>query len=374
MTPSWQDSAVMSEPEAPTQPSGHRADAAPRSGLGGTGLALPLNLLLPVSGLVDVARQAEALGYDRVWAAEAGTNDAFALLTACAGATERIGLATGVVPIFTRTPSLMAASAATLQDVCDGRFTLGLGVSSPAVVTAWNAVAWDRPVARIREYAGLVAELLAGAKVSREGGLYPVRGYQLMLHRPDPPPSLVLGALGPTMLDVAGEVSASALLNFVGVPAVPEAIRRVRQGSARASRACRVATAAFVRVCVTEDSAAAETYARREVMSYVTVPSYRRAFAGQGWGEACDEAMRRWEAGDRRGAAGSLPEQMVASLVLYGDGADVRGRFEAFRDAGLDEPIAFVVSGQRDPAAASAEVAATMRALAPRAERGDAAE
>ena len=84
--------------------------------VGGTGLALPLNLGLPVSGFTEVARRAEALGYDRVWAAEAGTADAFVLLTACAAVTSNIGLATGVVPIQTRTPSLMAQAAASMQD------------------------------------------------------------------------------------------------------------------------------------------------------------------------------------------------------------------------------------------------------------------
>ncbi len=336
-----------------------------RPALGGTGLALPLNLLLPVSGLVDVARQAEALGYDRAWVAEAGTNDAFGVLTSCACATERIGLATGVLPIFTRTPSLMAQSAATLQDVCGGRFTLGLGVSSPVVVSRWNAVAFDRPLARVREYTGVVTELLSGAKVSRDDGLYPVRGYRLLLHRPDPPPPVVLGALGPKMLAAAGEVSAGALLNFVGVHAVADALGHVRDGAARAGREGDVRTAAFVRVCVTDDTAAAETFARREVMGYVTVPSYRSAFAAQGFGDACDEAMRRWESGDRKGAAASLPADMVSALVLYGDAADVRARFAAFRDAGVDEPIAFLVSGQTEPAAATAELQATMRALAP---------
>src|SRR4051794_11941340 len=95
-----------------------------------TGLALPLNLLLPVRALADVARRAESLGYSTVWAAEAGTNDAFGLLTACASVTSSVELATGVLPIFTRTPALMAQSAATLQDFSGGRFALGLGVSS----------------------------------------------------------------------------------------------------------------------------------------------------------------------------------------------------------------------------------------------------
>ena len=130
--------------------------------VGGTGLALPLNLALPVRGFVDVAARAEAAGYDRLWVAEAGNNDAFGLLTAVALGTSTVGLATGVVPIYTRTPSLMAQSAGTLQDASGGRFTLGVGVSSKTIVEKWNGVTYDKPLGRIKEYVGVVRELLDG--------------------------------------------------------------------------------------------------------------------------------------------------------------------------------------------------------------------
>ncbi|MCA1824106.1 MAG: LLM class F420-dependent oxidoreductase [Frankia sp.] len=326
-----------------------------------TGLALPLNLGLRVAGFVDVARRAEELGYDRLWAAEAGTNDAFGLLTACATATERIGLATGVLPIFTRTPSLMAQSAATLQDVSGGRFTLGLGVSSPIIVQRWNGVPFDRPLARIQAYAETVAALLTGEKVTRDG-LYPVDGYRLLMHVPQPPPPIMLGALNPKMLRVAGASSDGALLNWIGASAVPSALEQVAAGADGRPRR----NAVFVRVCVTDDVEAARRWARREVMGYVIVPAYRAAFATQGWGDACDAAMASWDAGDRKGAAAALPAEFVDSLCLAGAADDVRRRFDEFRAAGADEPIAFLFSGQSEPAAVVAELEATMRALAPR--------
>lgn len=326
-----------------------------------TGLALPLNLLLPVAGQVDVARRAEALGYDTVWAAEAGTNDAFGLLTACAAATSRIGLATGVLPIFTRTPALMAQSAATLQDASGGRFALGLGVSSATIVTRWNGMPYDRLLDRMRDYTLAVRELLTGEKVIRESDLYPVDGYRLLMHVPSPPPPVLIGALNPAMLRLAGEVSDGALLNWIGVHAVPDALATVASGAGGAPRR----NAVFVRVCVTADVDAARAWARREVMGYVTVPAYRRAFGTQGWESACSAAMSLWGAGDRRGAAASLPDEFVDSLCLAGPAASVRERFDAFRAAGADEPVAFLFSGQREIPAIVAELEATMAALAP---------
>jgi hypothetical protein len=121
----------------------------------------------------------------------------------------------------------------------------------------------------------------------------------------------------------------------------------------------------FVRVCVTDDVEAVRRWGRREVMSYVTVPAYRKAFGVQGWDEVTTRAMDLWDAGDRKGAAASLPDEFLDTLVIAGDEADVRRRFQAFRDAGADEPVAFLVSGQTDPDAVRAELEATTAALAP---------
>ena len=181
------------------------------------------------------------------------------------------------------------------------------------------------------------------------------------MHVPSPPPPVLLGALNPRMLATAGEVADGALLNWIGAAAVPEAAERVRA----AAGGRRVGVAVFVRVCVTSDVAAARRWARRELMGYVTVPAYRRAFDRQGYADATAAALRRWAAGDRAGAADSLPDELVDAQCLAGDADDVAERFAAFRAAGVDEPIAFPFSGQRDPALVRQELGATLRALAP---------
>jgi probable F420-dependent oxidoreductase len=323
-------------------------------------LALPLNLALPVRGFVDVAARAEAAGYDRLWVAEAGNNDAFGLLTAVALGTSTVGLATGVVPIYTRTPSLMAQSAGTLQDASGGRFTLGVGVSSKTIVERWNGVPYDKPLGRIKEYVEVVRELLDGKRVDHDGTYYDVHGYFLMMNNPQPPPPIIIGALNEQMLRAGGEVADGVCLNWIGAHAVADALAQVKSGPRATTNAC------FVRVCVTEDVDSVRRWARREVMSYVTVPAYRKAFGIQGWGAVTAKAMELWDGGDRKGAAASLPEEFLDTLVLAGDADDVRSRFEAFRTAGVDEPVAFLVSGQTDPAAVRAELEATTAALAPR--------
>jgi probable F420-dependent oxidoreductase len=330
------------------------------SAVGGTGLALPLNLALPVRGFVDVAARAEAAGYDRLWVAEAGNNDAFGLLTAVALGTSTVGLATGVVPIYTRTPSLMAQSAGTLQDVSGGRFTLGVGVSSKTIVERWNGVPYDKPLGRIKEYVEVVRKLLAGERVDHDGTFYDVHGYFLMMNNPQPPSPIIIGALNEQMLRAGGEVADGVCLNWIGAHAVADALAQVKAGPRETTNAC------FVRVCVTDDVESVRRWGRREVMSYVTVPAYRKAFGVQGWADVTAKAMELWDGGDRKGAAASLPDEFLDTLVLAGSADDVRQRFEAFRAGGVDEPVAFLVSGQTDPEAVRAELEATTAALAPR--------
>jgi alkanesulfonate monooxygenase SsuD/methylene tetrahydromethanopterin reductase-like flavin-dependent oxidoreductase (luciferase family) len=216
------------------------------SAVGGTGLALPLNLALPVRGFVEVAQRAEAAGYDRLWAAEAGNNDAFGLLTAVALGTSRVGLATGVVPIYTRTPSLMAQCTATLQDVSGGRFTLGVGVSarrssSAGTASLRQAARPHQGVRRGRPAAARLGEARPRRHLLRRARLH-AADEQPAAAEPDHPRR-------PERADAraGGEVADGVCLNWIGAHAVADALAQVKAGPARRATPC------FVRVCVTDD-------------------------------------------------------------------------------------------------------------------------
>src|SRR6266511_3422103 len=118
---------------------------------------------------VDLAVRAESLGYTDVWTAEVGAVDAFAPLAAVAVRTERVRLGTGLIPVYTRPPALVAMSAAAIQELSGGRFVLGIGASSPAIVGGWMGMPFTDPVERVEEYVVLVREMLAAHKVSHDG-------------------------------------------------------------------------------------------------------------------------------------------------------------------------------------------------------------
>ena len=176
-----------------------------------------------VDTILRLARQADALDLDRVQVAEAWSHDATILLAEIAAQTSRIGLGTGVISVWGRTPASIALAAAGLQRASGGRFSLGLGAGSPPLTEGLHGVRWERPVARVRETLIGVRALLAGARSPRPApGARPLRLGVL----PDVPVPIALAALSEESIRVAGEladecaVSVGALAVEVGASAI----------------------------------------------------------------------------------------------------------------------------------------------------------
>src|SRR4029079_12392874 len=130
---------------------------------------------------VDICVRAEELGYTDVWTAEIGAVDAFSPLAAVATRTTRVRLGTALVPVFTRPPALVAMSAVGIQNLSGGRFVLGVGASSPAIVGQWMGTPFEDPVVRVEEYVALLRDMLGGKKVDRDGATVRSHGFRLQI-------------------------------------------------------------------------------------------------------------------------------------------------------------------------------------------------
>lgn len=313
------------------------------------GLSLPLMHPLPLAAHLSLAREAQGLGFDRVWSVEIAGPDAITLMGLLAAHTSRIGLATGVVPVQTRTPQVLAMTAATLGSAAPGRFSLGLGVSSPMIVGQWHGLGWDRPLERLREAVTLIRLALSGEKVTFEGRHYRCRGFRLGL-LPPRPVKIVLGALGPRMLELAGEIADGVLLNWLPPEAVPACLARIEAGAKRAGRRLEdIEVAGFVRTCVTDDEAAARQWLARDITGYAIVDSYARFFSECGYGEEIARINAAWTAGDRAAAVGEVSNRVLEGLGAVGSEAVCRDRIAQFAKAGLGEPVVFPFAAGSDP-------------------------
>jgi len=290
---------------------------------------------------ITAARWARDLGYRSFWVAETTGLEAFSTLAQVAATVGGLELGTGVLALQLRTPALAAMGAATLAaqhpDTC---VHLGVGISSPVVVGRWHGATYSpTPLAQVREYAGVVRACWAGEAVTHDGDHYHLEKFRLGIRPSGQPPQLVLGALGPRMLHLAGEVADGVLLNDLPASAVAWSVEQVRAGERAAGRPPgSVRIHAYVHVGVTDRHDAADK-ARRDLFSYAVVDAYADAFTRAGFGSEVAAIRAAHRAGDRQGAVAAVSDTMVDAIDILGDRDTVADAVAAYLHAGVDEAV-----------------------------------
>src|SRR5262245_10014243 len=279
---------------------------------------------LGASMSLEVAREADDLGYAAVWIAEANAAEGMSLLGAVSQAAPHIGLGTGVLALQLRTPPLHAMAAATLQQLAGDRDVfLGVGISSPAVAGQWHGAGYtDRPIAQAREFLTLLRECLSGETVTFEGDFYSVKRFRLGLRLGDRRPKIALAALNAQMLRLGGELADAVLLNYLPASLVPWCVEQVRaSGDA--------AVYAYVHCAVTDRDRYADL-ARKDLLNYAVVPAYAKQFARAGFADSVQQFEERWSARDRDGALDAISDAWVDEVQIMGDDEHVRAKVQAY--------------------------------------------
>ena len=290
-----------------------------------TALGFALRDAYPWPDLAALASVGEQLGFEALFLPEVGARDTLAALAALAGVTDRMRLGTGVVPLPSRSPELLAMAAATVHECSGGRLLLGLG-TGPSTRGALDRL--RTTVLALRAAFGGVAGAVDGVEV-RTGLALPS------------PPEIWIAALGPRATRMAGAIADGVLLNWCTPERVALAVEQVTAGATEAGRDRHdVTIAVYIRAPLVEGSGAA---ALRAAADYAGYPAYRRQF----------EAM---------GLDPADPDAIVRGVMLH-DAAEAADRLTAYRAAGADLPIVYPVIPLGAPSfAAAAEI---LRLLAP---------
>jgi probable F420-dependent oxidoreductase len=301
------------------------------------------------------ARLAEDLGYRSYWTAETVGPEAFATLTAAGAAAPSLDLGTGVLALQLRTPMVVAMGAATLQALYpDREILIGVGISSPVVTGKWHGVPYgDRPLARVREYVTLLKQCLDGETVSFAGDFYEVSRFRLGVRLGERRPKVIVGALNPAMLRLAGEVADGVLLNYLPASHVAWSVEQVRAGGDAT-----VYAYVHAGVCEREDGI---ELARRDLFSYAVVDAYAANFERAGFADEIAAIRTAHGARDREGALAAVSDRMVDAIDVMGDAPAVRATVQAYVDAGVEVPVLMPLPWGPDRWAV---IEATMRAAA----------
>ncbi|MFI1800518.1 LLM class F420-dependent oxidoreductase [Streptomyces sp. NPDC020379] len=299
---------------------------------------------------LEVAREADRLGYAVCWAAEAYGSDAPTVLSWVAAQTERIDIGSAIFQIPARTPTMTAMTAATLDSLSGGRFRLGLGVSGPQVSEGWYGVKFDKPLARTREYVDIVRKAMSRERVTHDGEHWtlplpggPGKPIKLTVHPVRERIPLYIAAIGPKNLEQTGEIADGALVVFFA----PEHAEETTLGALRAGRA-RIGKdldgfdlAPTVPMAVGDDVNALADLFRPYTALYVGGMGsakqnfYNKLAQRMGYEKAAAEIQEKYLSGDKQGAAAAVPRELIDSTTLLGPVERVADRMQAYADAGV---------------------------------------
>ncbi len=307
---------------------------------------------------IDLVLEAERLGYDSVWTAEAYGSDAIAPLCWMGARTTRIKLGTGILQISARTPACVAMTAATIDHLSGGRLILGIGVSGPQVVEGWYGQPFPKPLARTREFVALLRQMLRReGPVTFDGAHYqlPLRGGTglgkplklitppLRTHIP-----IYLGAEGPKNVALATEIADGWLPLFYSpyrsTALYADALRGMNPG---------FEIACPVTVVVKDDLAEALNPVKWMLGFYIGGMGARHKnfhaelISRMGFGAAVERVQELFAAGDRAAAAAAVPDELADELSLVGPPERIRERAQAW----VKSPVTTILAGTRDPVA-----------------------
>lgn len=304
-------------------------------------LAMPLGATLhtgdlPIADIVRYAQRAEALGMEGMWLLEESGKEAFSTLGVLAGATARISLGTSIVSYFTRTPTLLAMAARTMDELSGGRFTLGIGAGGKGFIERGHGISGERALRRAEEAAAIIRGLLTSKRFSYDGEIFQIKEFRL---REGPAPRripLILSALNPKMMALSARVADGFVASFPSLAAVAEwrtIVEREARAVGRDPREIRMM--ALLLTCADPNDEAAVAGLRRGLAFYCAAPTYHHIAEISGLGS---EVKRVWEAWQRREyeeAARLVTDGILENFGLIGTPTACRARLLALRDAGV---------------------------------------
>lgn len=314
---------------------------------------------------VEFVVEAEKLGLDVCWVAEAWGADGPSALGYLAARTERMLLGTGVLQLGIRSPVAVAQIAITLSNLSCGRFLLGLGASGPQVIEGLHGVSFARPLARMRETVDIVRQAFAGGKISYSGNEFQIprpggEAVPMRLStRPEHAIPIYLAALSPAMLRLTGQIADGWLgTSFVPEGAAGAYFAHLDSGLAAAGRTradidiCQGAEVAFAK---DQDQLRGMVAGRKKELAFslggmgsASTNYYNRAYSRQGWADVAAAVREHWQRGDRDRAVASITDEMVLATTLIGTEDMVRARLGVWRDAGVNTVRLYPAGGTLD--------------------------
>ncbi len=307
-----------------------------------TGIVIPYWSDITKSELIEVARLAEELGFHSLWVPEMWGRDSFSLLALLAVHTKRINLGTGIVSVFSRTPAAIAQTAATLDEISEGRMILGLGTSGPVVIEDWHGMRFEKPLQRTREYIEIIRMILSGGRVNYNGEIFKLKNFRLQFTPPRKDIPIYIASIGPKNIRLTGELADGWIPFLVPKEYIRDAKKGLVSGAGVKGRdAGRIVVCPYIPVCVSRDVDLSKRMVQEHIAYYVGGMGtfYHNVISRYGFREEADRIGEAWKRGSKTQAVQSVSDSIIDSVAIVGTAEEGRRKLEKFRQAGADLPI-----------------------------------
>lgn len=308
----------------------------------GEGVAVAMSTSLILSGngelssqrIPEISQQVEQRGFDGLWFGETTLRDASLLVAFAACATKRIQLGTSILNVFTRTPSQLALLAATLNEFSGRRFTLGLGVSTAAIVENWHGQPFQKPNNRLDETVRLLRQYFSGEKVSYDGVYSSPKGARMKTAFP---PKIALAALNDRMIAKAAKVADRIILNLHPPERIEHDLSIINEPCPKAGEKARPNLSVMLYSYVLGDNEKGIDAGKELVAFYASAPAYSTLFTSLGYGSESKAMMDGWKARDRGAVKKVVTLEMVKRLTVLGTIQGLRERVREYHESGVDD-------------------------------------
>ena len=308
---------------------------------------------------LNLVRTAEDAGYDSVWVAEAYGSDAATVMAWLAAQTERIKIGAGIFQMPARSPAMTAMTAATLDQLSNGRMLIGIGSSGPQVAEGWHGQRFAKQLLRTREYVEIVRKALTRERLSYDGEYYklplpdgPGKALKLTIGPVQERIPVYIASIGPKNVQLTGEIADGWLPIFFSPEHVGDSRSLLEEGAARAGRTLDGSfdIAPTVNVCIDDDIDRARDQMRHFIALYVGgMGSRERNFYNTlvqryGFADAAGEIQDLDLDGKKNEAAAAVPAELIDMITVAGPRDRVRERLDVYREAGVGTMIVSIIS------------------------------
>ncbi len=305
---------------------------------------------LPMDAIPELARMAEAHGFGCAWGGEANNKDPTVMLAAIATATKRLKIGSAVYHILGRTPATLALQAVGLDELSQGRFLLGIGVSNPTIAK-WHGVASDHPLGRIQEYLEIVRPAMRGEKLNFDGDFFSAHGFKLAFKPSGRTIPIYLAAFGPKMSRMAGKLTDGVLINMAN----PVEIRRIAEEVRGGAKEIGKDPNAIEIICKVRCSVARNYTQAQEALShaltyYALADYYRNLLSRMGFGAEVEAMRSAWQEGGFHAARALITDRLFEGLPLIAATSvkEILEKIKPYEEAGATRLILPYVPASED--------------------------